>query len=741
MTDQPTRRRWFSLNVTFPALITGIVLLTSLVLLWSARRAFSRVLFDASGARLASSARLVAGLIEDGVPASRQQLARLAELPEIRHLLGEGEDTAFVTAAVRGALPRPLDSARVQIRLLDRTGRVRHTVALQPSAATASWADSAIRGGTLSTSSLTYSPLLADGAGARFELVLPVHARGDGESLVGYVVESRAVRGRGVAAVRQLIGTSTMLFGQPDAGVWSDLERRVPGPPPIAALDSTLVFDASPRGPGVGVAHQIRGTPWIIWLQISREQALAPLTSFLRRMAPVVIGVALLGAWLAWWFSRRITTRIVRLTAAVDQVAPAPRDARDSSRTGVDEIDRLERSFQLMSARAKVQQQLESQLQQSQKLEAVGRLAGGIAHDFNNVLTVVTNFGEIIRSDLEPNSPTARDLEQILHAATRASGLTRQLLAFSRRQLLQPVHLDINEVMRNAHRMLERLIPSRVTLVLDLAPDLGTVLADPVQIEQVLLNLAANASDAMPDGGTLTFRTVMTELDEGASTTDGPARTHVCLIVKDTGVGMDRETQQRIFEPFFTTKAIGKGTGLGLATVHGIITQLGGRIWLYSEPLKGTTFKIFLPAVQGTADTPTARRELRQLPRASATVLLVEDDAGTRAVTKRLLSRQGYRVVEMVTADEAMRHLERDAATIDLILSDVMMPGMNGVEFARRVGTQWPTLPLLLMSGYSDAEVIDSGDLTRWTFVEKPFSATSLLGAVSDALEHAERRH
>ncbi len=732
-------RRWFSLDLKFPALMTGIVLCTSAIFLWLARNQFGGVLEQASGARLLSSATLIAGLIEDGVPTFRTQVATLANLDAVRHRLTGDEDSAFAAAAIRTATPETGDSSAVQVRLIGPRGDTRQTVRLRDVPVIDGWAEGAADRGELSTGRVTLSPILAVGDRTQFEVVIPIHARDDGESHVGYLVQTRAVRGRGVEAIRQLIGTSTMLFGQPGAGSWSDLEHAVPGPPPITELGTTLVFDDSPRGPGVGVARAIRGTPWVIWLQVSKEQALAPVNAFLWRMAPVVLLVAALGALLAWWFSRRITSRIVRLTAEVDQVANAGRARAAPAGDSEDEIDRLQHAFRLMSERAKSQHQLEEQLLQSQKLEAVGRLAGGIAHDFNNVLTVVTNFSEIIKGDLPSDSPAARDLDQILHAATRASGLTRQLLAFSRRQILQPVQLDLNDVVRGSHRMLERLIPSRVTIVLELDPDIRAVLADPLQIEQVLLNLAVNASDAMPEGGRLIFRTSMAALDAitpDAITPDAAQEMHqhVCLTVKDSGVGMDRETTARIFEPFFTTKDIGKGTGLGLATVHGIITQLGGRVWVYSEPGKGTTFKLYLPAIEGEAIPFPARRDPVSMPRGKGTILLVEDDPGTRAVTKRLLTRQGYHVVEATTADDALARLDRDALNLSLILTDVMMPGMNGVEFAQHVRARWPGLPLLLMSGYSDAEIVDGTDAARFPFVEKPFTSSSLLTAVAHAM-------
>ncbi len=721
--------------------MTGIILVISAVFLWSAHRQFGGILRETAGARLASSATLVAGMIGEGLPAVRASGVKLAALPEVRHALTDGEDSTRVGNAIRESLPPSADSTLLRIQLIDSAGRVRQVTSLNYEPLAESWAVSAAVRHELSKSKMSFSPILEMRGMAQIEYVIPVHLRDEGESHIGYLVETRAVHGRGVDAVRRLIGTGTMLFGQPGAGVWSDLESVVDGPPAITALDSILVFRESPRGPGVGVAKSIRGTPWVVWLQISDEQVLEPVNAFLLRMTPVMLIAALLGATAAWWLSRRVTGRIVRLTARVDQVAVATAAGRTATTDAGDEIDRLENAYQMMSERAKTQQQLEAQLQQSQKLEAVGRLAGGIAHDFNNVLTVVTNFGEIIQADLEPNSATARDLDQILQAANRASRLTRQLLAFSRRQMLQPVQLDINEVVRGSHRLLERLIPSRVSIALELDPGLSAVFADPLQIEQVLLNLAVNASDAMPDGGRLTFRTTMSALDDIEPVGDSYARSHVCLTVKDTGMGMDRETVQHVFEPFFTTKPMGKGTGLGLSTVHGIISQLGGRVWVYSELGRGTTFKLYLPAVEGAATPLDRERRRAAIPRGAGTVLIVEDDQGTREVTKRLLARHGYGVIASTNAADAIELLEADALGIQLVLSDVMMPGMNGIEFARLVMSRWPEIPVLLMSGYSDTEILDPTDSAGFRFIEKPFTSASLLDAVAGALEREAARH
>ncbi len=737
------RRQPISLDLKFPFLIAGIVLVTSTVFVWSAYRQFAGVLHDNSGARLQSSATLLAGAIAEGVSGTRAQVGRITASEVVRHFLRTGEDSALVRETLAELLPSTPDPSRIHVRLLDREGIERYAYGVGNVPPAPNWADGAAERGALSPTGLSFSPILEMNGSTQFEVVAPVHSRPDGESLVGYVAETRVIRARGADVFRRLIGTSTMLFGQPDAGVWSDLEQVVPGPPAIPRVDSVIVFDDSPRGPGIGVAQAIAGTPWIVWLELSRGQVLAPVRTFVERIVPITLLVAALGAIFAWLFSRRITNRIVRLTAEVDRMDATERPTAPRADDGRDELDRLEESFRLMSARAQKQQQLESQLMQSQKLEAVGRLAGGIAHDFNNMLTVVSNYGEMVQAELEPGSPAARDMDEILHATTHAAHLTRQLLAFSRRQILQPVRLDLNDVIRGAHRMLERVIPSHIEFRHDLDDSISAVHADPGQIEQVLMNLALNASDAMPQGGRLTFRTTSAELDEIGDPDDAKparARRHVCLIVMDTGVGMDRDTAARIFEPFFTTKS-GKGTGLGLASVHGIITQLGGSIWVYSKPGKGTTFKIYFPEVDGPAEPlagPVARDTIQR--GAGTLILLVEDDPATREVTRRLLTRHGYDVTVAGHGAEAIALLARGDMGVRLVISDVMMPEISGLELASQVTDRWPELPVLLMSGYSDAEVYANTDLARRpALIEKPFTSTALLSAVARALHEDGR--
>ena len=389
------------------------------------------------------------------------------------------------------------------------------------------------------------------------------------------------------------------------------------------------------------------------------------------------------------------------------------------------------------------QRQLEHQFRQSQKLEAVGQLAGGIAHDFNNLLTLIAGNAEIALTPLLPDDPLRRNLEDVLSAAERAAGLTRQLLAFSRRQVLQPKVLDLNAVIAGIEKLLRRTIGEDVELAMALDPELGRVRADPGQIEQVLMNLAVNARDAMPGGGRLSFETANVELD------DELARSHVAvtpgfyvmLAITDTGCGMDRETQNRVFEPFFTTKDPGKGTGLGLSTVYGIVKQSGGFIWVDSEPGHGTTFKTYLPRVEDQAAWTPVDRASDRPTGGCETILLVEDEEGVRKLAALILERQGYRVHSAGDPAEAVRRCEQHRQVPDLLVTDMVMPTMSGLKLAKRILALLPETKVLYISGYVDKAVLGAADLvTDKPFLAKPFTAAALLRSVREVLDGTWRR-
>jgi PAS domain S-box-containing protein len=386
-----------------------------------------------------------------------------------------------------------------------------------------------------------------------------------------------------------------------------------------------------------------------------------------------------------------------------------------------------------------VRRQLEDQLRQVQKMEAVGRLAGGVAHDFNNILGVILGHSQILLGGMGPNDPRRARVEQIVSASERAAGLTRQLLAFSRRQVFETRVLDLNETIAVVIKMLERLIGEDVGLTFHPGESLGRVRADPTQIEQVLMNLAVNARDAMPDGGRLVIETSNAEIDDGYVRLHAGAAAgrYVCMAVTDTGHGMTKDVQARIFEPFFTTKEPGRGTGLGLATVYGVVKQSEGFIYVYSEPGHGTTFKIYLPAVEGeverAAEPPPARR-------GSETVLLVEDEEGLRELIAELLVENGYHVLAAEHPSKAIETAERYEGVIHLLLTDVVMPQMNGRDLASRVKERRPDVRVLFMSGYTEEAIAHRGVLEAGSsLISKPFTQEALTRKLRDLLDSRQQ--
>lgn len=387
---------------------------------------------------------------------------------------------------------------------------------------------------------------------------------------------------------------------------------------------------------------------------------------------------------------------------------------------------------------------LEAQLRQSQKMEAIGQLAGGVAHDFNNLLTIISGYGELLSSGLGSDHPQKGQVKEIQDAAGRAAGLTSQLLAFGRRQVLAPQVLDLNHIVNNMDKMLRRLIGEHIEMITIPGQELGRVRADPGQIEQVIMNLTINARDAMPTGGKLSIETENVILDDAyarghISVTPGG---YVMLAVSDNGCGMDAETQARIFEPFFTTKGLGKGTGLGLATVYGIVKQSGGHIWVYSEPGKGSTFKVYLPRSVGAVPSISKVQTISSARRGTETVLVVEDEVIIRKLVRSILESNGYTVLEATSGVEALLICNAHEGPIHLVLTDVVMPQMSGPELALQWTARRTETRIIYMSGYTNNAIGNHGLLDRdLAFIEKPFTPRALeekVREVLDAGSHAE---
>jgi signal transduction histidine kinase len=399
--------------------------------------------------------------------------------------------------------------------------------------------------------------------------------------------------------------------------------------------------------------------------------------------------------------------------------------------------DSLQQALQDLRGEMRRREDLEQQLLQSQKMEAVGRLAGGVAHDFNNLLTVILGYSEMLRDRVKTDPVALEYADEVRVASERASSLTNQLLAFSRRQVTMPRIVDLNELVGQIDKMLRRIIGEDLRLKTRLDAALPAVSVDPTHIDQVIMNLAVNSRDAMPNGGILTIETARVELTEKYAETHIDLRPglYAMLTVSDTGSGMDAATRARIFEPFFTTKEKGKGTGLGLSIVYGIVKQNGGEILVYSEPGRGTAFKIYLPAVHAVAPAaPMVPAEIATEP-ATETILLVEDEDQIRSLTRTILTRQGYRVLEFAAPTAALQYLREQSLAIDLLLTDIVMPQMSGLELAREVKASHMRIKVLFMSGYTDSTVTGLEMVTLDTpFIQKPFTVTALLDKVREAL-------
>jgi two-component system, cell cycle sensor histidine kinase and response regulator CckA len=422
----------------------------------------------------------------------------------------------------------------------------------------------------------------------------------------------------------------------------------------------------------------------------------------------------------------RVVRKDGRIIWVSDTAVVVPRNGEESMMEGII-VDITERK------------QHENQSQQSRRMEAVGRLAGGIAHDFNNLLTIIKGYAELALNRPALPAGVVTDMQQISGAAERAATLVRQLLAFSRRQVLQPKPIDINAIVFGLDKLLRRLIDENIEMRTICSDKLGTVKADPAQIEQVVMNLVVNARDAMPHGGTLIVETCNAELDTEYALEHVPVKSgkYVMLAVSDTGVGISPEAQSHIFEPFYTTKGAGRGTGLGLSTVYGIVKQSGGYIWVYSEVNRGSTFKMYLPRVEEFVAAETIGRQELGAARGTETILLVEDQDAVRELARTVLESHGYAVMEAISGEQAEQLAHGRPGKIDLLLTDVVMPGMSGRELAQRFSTRSPGTRVLFMSGYTDNVIAQGGVLEAGTsFVQKPFSPRALAAKVREVLDH-----
>jgi signal transduction histidine kinase/FixJ family two-component response regulator len=490
----------------------------------------------------------------------------------------------------------------------------------------------------------------------------------------------------------------------------------------------------------VELTPELAGGPCLVVLRSDAETM-----AFLQRLNGVLLKVGFLavlaGAFLAFLIAHTFTSPLSRLVEGVNALEHGDFEYHLEAQGG-GEVAQVTLAFdrmrQTLQKNESERSRLEEQLRQSQKMEALGQLAGGVAHDFNNLLTIIKGHSDLLLDWIKGSDASYKSCEQIHKAADRASSLTRQLLIFSRKQVVQPKVLDLNVVVAETDKLLRRLIREEIEYVFVPAMALGNVKADPGQIEQVLLNLTVNACDAMPKGGKLTIDTsnVTVDKDYAQSRTGLRQGSYVLLSATDTGHGMDAKTKARIFEPFFTTKEVGKGTGLGLSTVYGIVKQSGGFIWVESAPGVGSRFEVYLPQVSEKSDELAAPEKTQpdSVPGAP-TILVVEDDAAVRELAGKFLSSAGYRVLVAKDGVEALQIAEECSEPLGLLLTDVVMPKMRGTELAARLEKLRPEMEVIFMSGYLENEEGTQESIEPSAFLEKPFTRESLLGKVNDALQ------
>ena len=491
------------------------------------------------------------------------------------------------------------------------------------------------------------------------------------------------------------------------------------------------VFDAN--GEFVYIIHRVEDVTEFIRTKQAGDKTTKDLLSRSERMESEIF----LRAQQLAEFNRQLTAANRELALLYDRISLLMAQADDELRVGGGQEDpetspaiSLEEMLERVGNLIKGHKHLEEELRQSQKMEAVGQLAGGIAHDFNNVLNVIIGYSKLLLANFTPGDQAYGRIEEIRKAGERAATLTQQLLAFSRKQVLQPHVVNLADTLHDIDHMLRRMIGEHIEIAVTIDPHLAQVKIDPIQVQQLLMNLVVNSRDAMPQGGKLTFELMNQEMDESAGRLHNiPAGRYVMLSVSDNGSGMTPEVRRHVFEPFFSTKEVGQGTGLGLATVYGIVRQSGGHIWLYSEPGIGTTFKIFFPRVDQPKDRGSSERP-KKIGRGDETILLVEDDRSLRTLAQQVLSSAGYQVLTAEHGNAALRAAEQYAGPVHLLLTDVVMPKMGGKEVASRLRAQRPQMKVLFMSGYTGNALAQQGTLDELDetvgFIQKPWTPEGL---------------
>lgn len=776
-----------TIKYRLPLLIGTLLFVVIVACSWTSYRSVEASAREVGRERLLNLTQQLSGLMQTSVGTLTTKTASVANDPAVRtFLISSATASRDDVQKVVQQFLAPADPTSLGVELWSKQGGI---VFSAPDIETISTGDLATEFQQSSS-----EPFKTVGAIRRVKETVgyPMVAavKDDGGQIIGYLVRWRrlATTPDSRQQMNKLLGGNAALYlGNNGNDIWTDLEKVVAKPPiDLSALSDVALYERGPSGTVMALARPISGTPWSVLIEFPDDVLQKPVNSFLKRTSLIGLFVFVLGVGGAFVLSRNITKPLNELTKTATAISQGD-DSRVVNVRQKDELGELANAFNAMVVKVrdsqqelerKVQQrtlqleeanrQLESlsetnvlkrtlaekektdalealrsterQLIQSQKLEAVGRLAGGISHDFNNLLTVILGYSDITLRQLSQGHLLRRNLEEIVRASERAAALTRQLLAFSRKQVMQPKVFGVNNVVIELEKMLRRMIGEDIELRVSLHPDVANIKADPVQLEQVIMNLVVNARDAMPKGGKLTIETGNVYLDQmyAKEHVSVEAGNYVMLAISDTGCGMDNEIRQRIFEPFFTTKAQGKGTGLGLSTVYGIVKQSGGNVWVYSEEDRGTTFKIYFPQIAEEAEEYRRATPKIEAPRGSETILLVEDADWVRKLARQVLERAGYRVVEASGADEAISIIEtsHNGTTVDLVLTDVIMPGMSGNDMSKHLLAMRPELPVLYMSGYTDDTIVQHGVLEPGiNFIQKPFSPDALALKVREVLD------
>jgi signal transduction histidine kinase len=779
-----------SLKYRLPILIGTLLAAVILACSWASYRAVKASALDVGRERLQNLTQQLSTSLQQSASNLLTKTATVANEPVMRAFVKspETESRADVQKLVQQFTP-PQDAVAIRVEVWNPQGAL---LLVSPEADT-------VPLGNLTTEfkQVSSEPFKAAGEIRRLKDAIGFPAvaaiKSEDGKVAGYLVRWRKLAAS--ADTRQqmtrLLGTSATLYlGNQNNETWTDLANIVAKPPvDVRGKEDISAYNRNGdrNGEVIGLARPIAGTPWLLLIEFPDQVVLKPVSGFVKRMIVIGLFLFVMGIAGAFVLSRNITGPLYELTGSATAISRGD-DSRIVDIHQTDEVGQLAKAFNTMvdklrdsqrELERKVQertaqleeanQQLESlsqtnahkrsvaekeradalealyntekQLLQSQKLEAVGRLAGGISHDFNNLLTVILGYSDIMKRNLQEGHPLRRNVQEIVRASERAASLTRQLLAFSRKQVMQPKVFDLNTVVTDLEKMLRRMIGEDIELRASLQDELDHIKADPVQLEQVIMNLVVNARDAMPRGGKLSIETSNVYLDEAY------AREHVSVVpgdyvmlaISDTGCGMSEETRLHIFEPFFTTKEQGKGTGLGLSMVYGIVRQSGGNIWVYSEEGRGTTFKVYFPRVTAHAEEHKRTSGGLDGPRGSETILLVEDAELVRNLARQVLETAGYRVLVAANAEAAIDLCEKiNGDRIDLLLTDVVMPGMSGNEMSRILVAKQPDLPVLYMSGYTDEAIVQHGVLEAGiNFLQKPFTPGALTSKVREVLDAA----